>query len=69
MRAVVFRNAGPPSVLELPASWPEPQIQYGQVKVKIFATSVNPIDYKVRAGSAFPYLLKSPQVHQRQSLS
>lgn len=62
MRAVVFRSAGPPSVLELHADWPEPTLAYGQIKVKVFATSVNPIDHKVRAGAYFPYLLKTPHV-------
>lgn len=62
MRAIVFRSAGPPSVLELHTDWPEPLLAYGQVKVKIFATSVNPIDHKVRAGAYFPYLLKTPHV-------
>ena len=62
MRAVVFRRAGPPSVLELHTDWLKPTLAYGQVKVKIFATSVNPIDHKVRAGAYFPYLLKTPHV-------
>ena len=62
MRAVVFRRAGTPSVLELHTDWPEPTLAYGQVKVKIFATSVNPIDHKVRSGAYFPYLLKTPHV-------
>ena len=62
MRAVVFRSAGPPSVLELHTDWPEPTLAYGQIKVKVFATSVNPIDHKVRAGAYFPYLLKTPHV-------
>lgn len=65
MRAVVFRKAGPPTVLKLESKWPEPESAYGQVKVKVFATSVNPIDHKVRAAAAFPYLLKTPHVRHR----
>ena len=62
MRAVVFRKAGLPSVLEVVPDWPTPKLSYGQVKVKIAATSVNPIDFKARGGMAFPYLLKVPHV-------
>lgn len=62
MKAIVYRKAGPPSVLEVATDWPQPERANNQVKVKIFATSVNPIDFKARAGKAFPYLLKIPHV-------
>ena len=62
MKAIVYRKAGPPSVLEVANNWPQPERAYSQVKVRVFATSVNPIDFKARAGKAFPYLLKVPHV-------
>ena len=62
MRAVIFRKAGPPSVLEVVPDWPTPDLSDGKVKVKIVATSVNPIDFKARGGKAFPYLLRVPHV-------
>lgn len=65
MKAIVYRKAGPPSVLEVANDWPQPERAINHVKVKIFATSVNPIDFKARAGKAFPYLLKVPHVSSR----
>lgn len=62
MRAIVFHQAGPPSVLKLRNDAIEPRLGYGQVKVKVFATSVNPIDHKVRSGTYLPYTLKTPHV-------
>ncbi|KAL3143625.1 hypothetical protein ABBQ38_002422 [Trebouxia sp. C0009 RCD-2024] len=62
MRAIVFHQAGPPSVLKLRNDAIEPRLGYGQVKVKVFATSVNPIDHKVRSGTYLPYTLKTPHI-------
>ena len=51
MKAVVLPAYGPPSVLEV-RDVPEPSPGAGQVKVRVAATSVNPIDWKLRSGAA-----------------
>ncbi len=54
MKAIVIDQYGPPSVLEI-RSVDRPSVQPGQVLVEVHATSVNPIDWKLRSGeiSAF----------------
>jgi len=49
MRSVVYRRYGPPEVLEL-AQADEPAPRAGEVKVRLCAASVNPLDAKIRAG-------------------
>ncbi|MEV6273005.1 NADP-dependent oxidoreductase [Kribbella sp. NPDC051936] len=49
MRAVVFEEFGGPEVLEV-QEVPEPQAGPGQVRIKVRAAGVNPIDFKVRRG-------------------
>ena len=49
MRAVVYRRFGPPGVLEV-ADLPEPEPAAGEVKVRVFAAGLNPLDWKIRAG-------------------
>lgn len=49
MKAVVYRQYGPPEVLESTIA-PEPQIQERQMLVKVYAAGVNPVDWKLRAG-------------------
>ena len=63
MKAVVIRRYGTPDVLEY-EDVPQPQIQPNQLLVKIHASSVNPIDWKIRkgmlsliTGSKFPKFL------------
>jgi 2-desacetyl-2-hydroxyethyl bacteriochlorophyllide A dehydrogenase len=49
MKAIVFKEFGPSSVLqelEVPAPIPQP----GEVLVKLTHTSVNPVDWKIRLG-------------------
>jgi hypothetical protein len=46
MRAAIFRQFGPPSVLEVVSDWPKPTRQAGEVLIRVVATSVNPIDWK-----------------------
>lgn len=55
MRAVVMTGAGGPEVLEV-RDVPEPQIRSpGQVKVRLRAAGINPVDTKLRAhGVLFP---------------
>ena len=49
MKAVVVRQYGGPEVLKL-EDYPDPAPGPGEVLVRVAATSVNPIDYKQRAG-------------------
>ena len=48
MKAMVIREFGPPSVLRLEER-PRPRPGKGEVLVRVAATSVNPIDAKIRA--------------------
>ena len=47
MKALIIRIAGPPYVFEA-ADIPVSEIEPGQILVKVAATSVNPVDWKVR---------------------
>ena len=47
MRAMIVRESGEPSVFEA-ADIPVPSIGPGQVLVRVAATSVNPVDWKIR---------------------
>ena len=49
MRAIVTKRYGSADVLEL-QTIPNPRIKASQVLVRIHATSINPIDWKVRSG-------------------
>ncbi|MFK4087023.1 NADP-dependent oxidoreductase [Kribbella sp. NPDC020789] len=49
MQAVVFEEFGGPEVLTV-REVPEPQAGPGQVRVKVAAAGVNPLDYKIRRG-------------------
>src|ERR1700722_5702153 len=49
MKAVVFHQYGGPEVLKF-EEYPDPVAGPGEVLVRVAATSVNPIDYKRRAG-------------------
>ncbi|GAA0609235.1 NADP-dependent oxidoreductase [Kribbella sandramycini] len=49
MQAVVFEEFGGPEVLAV-QEVPEPQAGAGQVRIKVHAAGVNPMDYKVRRG-------------------
>ena len=62
MRAVLFREFGPPSVLELNESYAKPSRKKGELLVRIHATSVNPIDCKTRRGEMPGLLIAKPQV-------
>ena len=49
MRAVIYRRYGDPSVLTV-EDVPEPHAGPGEVRIRVAAASVNPIDTKLRAG-------------------
>lgn len=49
MRALQFRSYGGPEVLEV-AEAPDVHPAAGQVRVKVRASTVNPLDWKIRAG-------------------
>ncbi|KAK9905007.1 hypothetical protein WJX75_007606 [Coccomyxa subellipsoidea] len=59
MQAVFIQKTGGPDVLEFTKDFEKPDITIGQVLVRQVSTSVNPIDFKVRAGMAkiFPKVL------------
>ena len=49
MRAVVINEYGSKDVL-VEQELPKPEIKANQVLVEVYATSINPIDWKLRAG-------------------
>ncbi|MBA3529535.1 MAG: hypothetical protein H0T91_09555 [Propionibacteriaceae bacterium] len=49
MLAAQFRSYGGPEVLEIDEAW-EPHAGPGQVRITVRAASINPVDWKVRAG-------------------
>ena len=49
MKAMVMTGFGSPDVFEL-REIPKPQIKAGHVIIRVRASSVNPIDYKIRSG-------------------
>jgi NADPH:quinone reductase-like Zn-dependent oxidoreductase len=49
MKAVVVHQYGGPEVLKF-EEYPDPAAGHGEVLLRVAATSVNPIDYKRRAG-------------------
>ena len=51
MKAVVLRQYGGPEVLKFEDNFPDPRISGDTVLIAAAATSVNPIDWKVRSGA------------------
>ena len=62
MRAVVFSEFGDANVLKLDPQHPRPVRKAGEVLIKVFASSVNPIDFKTRKGEVPRFAVKLPQV-------
>jgi len=57
MKAVVMKKYGTPDVLEI-ANLSRPQINDNQVLVEVYASSVNPVDWKIRKGSLKLFMRK-----------
>jgi NADPH:quinone reductase-like Zn-dependent oxidoreductase len=57
MKAVVMKKYGPSDVLEI-ANLSRPQIKDNQVLVEVYASSVNPVDWKIRKGSLKLFMRK-----------
>ena len=51
MKAVVLHEYGGPSKLKY-EDFPDPVVSAGEVRVRVFAVSVNPVDWKIRSGAA-----------------
>ncbi|RME84762.1 MAG: alcohol dehydrogenase, partial [Zetaproteobacteria bacterium] len=60
MRAVVMTKPGGPEVLDLREDWPLPEPEGNEVRVRLHAASVNPVDAKQRARG--PFLGEPPAV-------
>lgn len=54
MEAIVYKKFGPPDVMIL-RSRPLPKVKKDQVLIRVKATSVNPVDYKIRKGTGAPF--------------
>lgn len=50
MKAIQINKYGGSEVLEVIQTAPEPSLQNGQVLVEVYSASINPFDWKVRAG-------------------
>src|SRR3954452_3389982 len=59
MRAVVIRRFGGPDALEV-LDVPVPEPRRGQVRVRVQAAAVNPVDIATRAGSLAEHRLMAP---------
>lgn len=52
MKAVLLRAYGGPEQLEFDSNVAQPEPGWGEVLVRVRATSLNPIDWKIRSGAA-----------------
>lgn len=63
MKAVLFEEFGPPSVLKIVHDYPKPaRKNKNDVLVQLYSTSVNPVDWKTRKGALPRFLVKKPNV-------
>jgi NADPH2:quinone reductase len=65
MRAIVYRETGDPSVLEL-VERPEPEPGPGEVLVRVAVSGVNPTDWKARQGDGPGRPARFPEVVPNQ---
>ena len=62
MKAIIYRSYGGPEILEI-ADLPIPKIRSGTLLVRVFSTSVNPIDWKIASGNYRPFMRANfPQI-------
>ncbi|MGI9239180.1 MAG: zinc-dependent alcohol dehydrogenase family protein [Verrucomicrobiales bacterium] len=61
MKAIVIEEFGGPEVFK-EAELPQPELRGGHLLVRVVASSVNPVDYKVRAGLIPPITPAFPAV-------
>ena len=50
MKAIQYTEYGPAEVLQM-VDVPSPDVAAGQVKIDVRALSINPLDWKIRAGA------------------
>eukprot|EP00884_Botryococcus_braunii_P021623 jgi/Botrbrau1/8144/Bobra.0308s0034.1 len=62
MKAVQYSTFGPPEVLKVVTDAPKPKLGQGEVLVKVAASGVNPVDYKLREGKLMRFLVKLPKI-------
>lgn len=55
MKAIIYRACGGPEKLE-PAVLPLPEPGPGKILVRVCASSVNPVDWKIASGKYWPFL-------------
>ena len=60
MKAVVLKRFGGPEAFEL-MDVPVPAVASRQVRVRVLATAVNPLDYQIRRGE-YPELVPLPAI-------
>lgn len=60
MKAMLLKSFGGPASFEL-CELPKPVPHAGQVLVRVYATSINPLDFQVRRGD-YPDLVKLPSI-------
>src|SRR5262249_39922471 len=65
MRAIVYRETGDPSVLEL-VERPDPEPAPGEVLVRVWVSGVNPTDWKARTGDGPGRPARFPEVVPNQ---
>lgn len=63
MRAIIFEDYGGPDVLR-EALWPDPQPGKGEVRIRVRAAGVNPVDFKIRRGYLKDRLPNQLRLHQ-----
>jgi NADPH:quinone reductase-like Zn-dependent oxidoreductase len=64
MKAIVMDTFGGPDVLHS-ADLPQPEPRDGEVLIRVIAASINPVDYKIRAGTFRPPNTELPAVPGR----